>query len=203
MTTRARRLPGLRAGVVFASTLSLALPTRAQPTFESLVKDWSALHVIEARPVRDLTLSIGHATLTVKSGNAAWVVAGGEKVGVFVRGEGSLEYVSADPVEFPVLKYNTSKNSGLKPVFDGKTATLRDRFTEVLWLAGGAPLTSLSEGESAPLAEAFAAHVKKFSRVYASPATHQFAEWRLNGPDRSVVRAELSGGDEDLFYVFS
>lgn len=203
MRIRARRLPGLPAGALLALFLALALPARAQPTFASLMKDWSALGVIEARHVKDLKLSIGHTTLTVKSGTAAWVVAGGEKAGVFVRGEGSLEYVSADAVEFPVLKYNASKNSGLKPVFDGKTGTIKDRFTEVLWLAGGAPLPALSdEGESAPLAEAFAAHARKFSRAYVSPASHQFAAWRLNGPDRPVVRAELSGGDEDLLYVF-
>ena len=200
---RALRLPGLRAGACLASFLALALPARTQPTFEGVVKDWSALGLRESRPVKDLKLSVGHATLTVKSGSAAYVVAGRERVGVFVRGEGALEYLSVDTVEFPVLKYNMSKNSGLKPELDGKTGTIKDRFTEVLWLAGGVPLPSLPEdGEGAPLAEAFASHVKKFSRVRASPASHQFAAWRLNGPERPFVRAELAGGDEDLLYVF-
>jgi hypothetical protein len=200
---RSLRLSGLRSAACLASCLALALPARTQPTFERVVKDWSALGVRESRPVKDLKLSVGHATLTVKSGSAAYVVAGGEKVGVFVRGEGALEYLSVDTVEFPVLKYNMSKNGGLKPEFDGKTGTIKDRFTEVLWLTGGLPLPSVPEdGEGTPLAEAFASHVKKFSRAYASPASHQFAAWRLNGPDRPFVRAELAGGDEDLLYVF-
>src|SRR5664280_2423577 len=181
----------------------VALAARTEPTFEGIMNDWSALGLRESRPVRALKLSIGHATLTVESGSAAYVVAGGENVGVFVRGEGALEYVSVDPVEFPVLKYNTSKNSGLKPEFNGKTATIEDKFTEVLWLAGGAPLPSLPEsGEGASLTGAFASHVKKFKRVHASPVSHEFAAWRLNGPDRPFVRAELAGGDEDLLYVF-
>lgn len=200
---RALPLPGLHAGACLASFLALALPARTQPTFEGVVKDWSQLGVRESRPVKELKLSVGHATLTVKSGSAAYVVAGGERVGVFVRGEGALEYLSVDTVEFPVLKYNMSKNSGLKPQFDGKTGTIKDRFTEVLWLGGGVPLPSVPEdGEGTPLAEAFASHVKKFSRAYASPASHQFAAWHLNTPDLPFVRAELAGGDEDLLYVF-
>ena len=76
---RALRLPGLRAGACLASFLALALPARTQPTFEGVVKDWSALGLRESRPVKDLKLSVGHATLTVKSGSAAFVVAGREK----------------------------------------------------------------------------------------------------------------------------
>ena len=200
---RAPRLPALRTGACLVSFLALAVPARSEPTFKGLVKDWSWLEVREARPVKELRLSAGHATLTVKSGSAAYVVAGGEKVGVFVRGEGAMEYLSVDAAEFSVLKYNLNKNSGLKPEFDGKTETIRDRFTEVLWLAGGVPLASLPEdGPGASLEEAFAAHVKKFSRAFTSPASHQFAAWRLNGPDRPFVRAEMAGGDEDLLYVF-
>ncbi|MEO8585242.1 MAG: M1 family aminopeptidase [Acidobacteriota bacterium] len=200
---RVPNLPGHRAGACAAAFLVLALPARTQPTFEGVAKDWSQLGVKESRPVKDLRLSVGHATLTVKSGSAAYVVAGSEKVGIFIRGEGALEYLSVDTVEFPVLKYNVSKNSGLKPEFDGKSGTIRDRFTEVLWLAGGVPLPPISEeGEGSPLAEAFASHVKKFNRAYVTPASHQFVAWRLNGPDRPTVRAELAGGDEDLLYVF-
>jgi hypothetical protein len=174
-----------------------------EPTFADTVRDWNALGLKESRPVKELKLSVGHAALTVKSGSAAYVVAGGEKVGVFVRGEGVLEYLSVDTMEFPVLKYNLSKNSGLKPDFDGKTARIKDGFTEVLWLVGGVPLPSLpEEGEGAGLAEPFAAHLKRFGRIHASPVSHQFAAWRLNGPDRPFVRAELAGGDEDLLYVF-
>jgi hypothetical protein len=200
---RVLRLSGFRAAACAAAFLALSLPTRAQPTFERVVKDWSALGVKDPKPVKDLKLSVGHAALIVKSGSAAWVVAGGEKVGLFVRGEGALEYLSVDPVEFPVMRYNMSKNSGLKPQLDGRTATIRDGFTEVLWLAGGVPLQPLpEEGEGAPLAEAFASHVAKFARVSSSPTSHQFAAWRLNAPDRPFVRAELAGGDEDLLYVF-
>ncbi len=194
---------GLLAGACLASIFALAFPARSEPTFEGIVRDWSTLGLKESRHVKDLTLSVGHATLSVKSGDAAYVVAGGEKVGIFVRGAGAMEYLSVDPVEFPVLKYNLKKNSGLKPDGEGKTLTIRDSFTEVLWLTGAVPLQSLPEkGEGDPLAEPFAKHVKKFGRIHTSPASHQFVAWRLNGPDRPFVRAELSGGDEDLLYTF-
>ena len=202
MNRRDRR-PGLLAFACLCWSLALALPARTETTFADCVKGWKALGLKAPRPVKELKLSIGHAILTVKEGSAAYVVAGGENVGIFARGTGTVEYVSVDAVEFPVLRYNLDKNSGLEGVYDGKSATIRDAFTEVLWLAGGVSLPPLvGEGEAAPLAEPFEAHRKKFGRLEASPASHQFAAWRLNGPDRPFVRAELSGGDEDLLYLF-
>ena len=193
----------LTAGAITLLATTLAgVPARAEPAFAELIRAWSAPSLAGSRPVRDLALSAAHVKLLLVSGDAAPVVVGGEVVGLFLLGEGTLEYVSADPVEFPVLDFNVRKNSSLKSAPDGKNVVIRDRFTELLWLAGGTQLPALpAEGEGKPLAEAFAAHLKKFARVEASPASHQFAAWRLNGPDRPFVRAEISGGEEDLLYV--
>ena len=189
------------AGLVLA--LALGREARSEPTFTEVVKGWSALRLKEPRPVRGLRLSVGHAKLTLTGGDAAYVVAGGETVGIFFRGEGTAEYVSVDPVEFPVLSWNVRKNTGLKPDTEGKSVTIRDGFREVLWLTGGVPLPALpTEGAGTPLDAPFAAHLKKFGRVQSTPLEHQFTAWRLDGPDRPLVRAELSGGDEDLLYVY-
>lgn len=191
-------------GVLCAvAAMALEPVARSEPTFTEVVKSWSALRLKESRPVRGVRLVAGHARLTLASGDAALVVAGRETVGIFFRGEGTLDYVSVDPVEAPVLSWNVRKNSGLKPDVEGRSVTLRDRFTEVLWLAGGVPLPLVpEEGEGRPLDVPFAAHVKKFERVQATPVHHMFASWRLNAPDRALVRAEISGGDEDLLYLY-
>lgn len=44
--------------------------------------------------------------------------------------------------------------------------------------------------------------MKKFGQLEFTPVSHQFAAWSLNGAGRPLVRAELSGGVEDLLYLF-
>ncbi|HYN41612.1 MAG TPA: hypothetical protein VE129_07550, partial [Thermoanaerobaculia bacterium] len=195
------RAPGWALGAVVA--LVFGQEARPEPTFTEVVKSWSELVLKESRPVRGVTLSAGHGQFKLTNGEAAYVVAGGATVGIYFRGEGALEYVSVDPVEFPVLQWNVKKNTGLKPSVEGKSVTLRDSFTEILWLAGSSPMPQLpTEGEGRPLGEPFASHVKKFGRIEATPAGHMFASWHLNSPDRPLVRAEISGGDEDLLYLY-
>lgn len=81
--------------------------------------------------------------LVLASGSAAPMLAGDEVVGIYFRGKGTLEYVSVDPIEFPIVSFNVRKNTGLAAVAEGKTLTIRDKFDEVLWLAGGIALPSL------------------------------------------------------------
>jgi hypothetical protein len=197
------RCLGLFAAFCLALLLTTAQPSRAEKAFPELVKQWSGLTLQgPGRPVQGLRLSAGHVTLVLANGNAAPVVADGEVVGVFFRGQGTLEYLSADSVEFPIVTYNVRKNTGVTAVAEGKNLAIRDAFKEVLWLAGGIALPSLpTDSSGPPLDEPFALHAKRFGQVYASPITHQFVDWRLNGPDRPMVRAEIAGGSVDLVYV--
>ncbi len=193
------------SGWVLGAVVALVFghEARPEPTFTEVVKSWSELSLKESRPVRGVALSAGHGQFKLTNGDAAYVVAGGATVGIYFRGEGALEYVSVDPVEFPVLQWNVKKNTGLKADVEAKSVTLRDSFTEILWLAGSSPMPQLpTEGEGRTLVGPFSAHVKKFGRVESTPVGHMFASWRLNAPDRSLVRAEISGGDEDLLYLY-
>src|SRR5258708_1028143 len=101
---------------------------RAEAPFPEVLNPGSSLSLQgPAHHVQDVRLSSGHVTLVLTSGNAAPVVAGSEVVGLFFRGQGSLEYVSVDPVEFPIVSYNTRKNTGLKAVSEGNTLVIRDK----------------------------------------------------------------------------
>jgi hypothetical protein len=186
----------------FVPLSATAQPSRTETTFSKVLKQWSELSLEgQGRPVQGLRLSSGHVTLVLTQGNAAPVLAGDEVVGVFFRGQGTLEYVSADPVEFPIVTYNVRKNTNLALTSSEKALTIRDTFEEVLWLAGGVALPTLPEGSSkTALEDAFAKHLRKFGQIMTSPVAHEFPAWRLNSPDRSLVRVELSGGSEDLLY---
>jgi len=101
---RSVRHLGVRAVLCLALPLVTSQPARADKTFPELINQWSLLS-LQGRgcPVQGLRLSAGHVTLVLANGNAAPVVAGDEVVGIFFRGQGTLEYLSADPVEFPIV----------------------------------------------------------------------------------------------------
>ena len=194
---------GLVAALCVGCLLAMARPARSDATFSQLLAKWSALSLAGSpHPVEGLRLSAGHLTLDLVKGDAVPVLAGDQVVGLFFRGHGTLEHISADPVEFPIESYNVRKNTGLTLSPEGKTLAIRDRFEEVLWLAAGSSLPPLPAVISSTTQdEPFARHVKRFGRIHASPVAHQFAAWRLNGPDRPFVRAEIAGGSEELVYV--
>ncbi len=192
------------AALVAAAVSAGASPSDGQTALEDQLKRWSELRLDgPGRAVLHLTLSSGHLTVALATGSAAAVRAGDQVVGVFFRGAASLEYVSADPTEFPVVAYNVKHSTKLDAVREGERLVIRDAFTELLWLAAGADLPSLPQGPPGEaLDRAFADHVRKFAMVYAPPAGHEFAAWRLNDLAHPLVRAEFSGGAEDHLYVF-
>ncbi len=200
------RTPGLIPTLVAAQLAAVATVVDADNSFPQLVKAWSE-PTLAAPSVRieGLRLGIGHLTLTLKTGSAAPVAAGGEVVGLYFRGEGSLEYASSDPIEFPVMAYDVEHATRLKATRDGDRLVINDAFKELLWLAAGAELPALSPAHRGPpvvpLGDDFASHLKKFEKVSVTPVCHQFPARVLNGDGGPLVRAELSGGADDLLYV--
>lgn len=192
------RLPGLLAAVALASSRTLAA---AEPsTLTETIERFDRLAVGEAVSVSGLRLAAGHISCLLKSGRAAPVRAGEDVVGLFFEGDGAMEYLSADPIEAPVVVFDAKKASGLKPEKTEKGIVLRDSFQRLLWLAQGQPLPALSGAGAAPLA-AFASHREKFRRMHAPPLSHDFALQKLDAPEAPLVWAEMDGGREDLLYV--
>ena len=60
-----------------------------------------------------------------ESGSCSYVKAGDDVVGVFFNGTGTMEYVSADAVETPVLTYMTEKDTQLSPEKTTRATRLR------------------------------------------------------------------------------
>ena len=170
------------------------------PGLLEIVERFDHLRVGDAVAVSGLLLSAGQFDCTLKSGRAAPVRAGDEIVGLFFEGEGSMEYVSVDPVEAPVVLFDTKKGSGLKAEKIERGVVLRDSFRRLLWLAQASPVPELTGAPAVPLAAAFRKEREKFARMHTAPLSHDFALQRLNAPSAPLVWAEMEGGKEDLVY---
>ncbi|HPW56971.1 MAG TPA: M1 family aminopeptidase [Thermoanaerobaculaceae bacterium] len=198
------RVAIVAALTVLAARPHLAVAAAIDESFGDACARWSALALqAPSRPVAGLRIAAGHLVLTLEKGSAAPVLAGGEAVGIFFVGQGSLEYRTEDPSEVPVVTYNVKKNTGLKAVPEGKGLVIRDTFKEVLWLAQGAPLPALAtEGTGESLAAAFAAHTKEFALIRETPPAQRFAAWAQNALGQPLQRGEMRGSSDKLVFVF-
>jgi hypothetical protein len=193
-----------RVAVMLVTMLGLSVDiARCETSFSDTIKNWSSLALQgPGRSVQDMHLAAGHVVADLTGGAIAPVMAGSEVVGVFFVGTGKLEYTTEDAVELPVVAYNVKENTRLKALPAGKGLAIRDSFQELLWLAVDAALPPLpSTTDGSPLDRRFRAHIEKFARVYASPLAHRFVARSLNGGNAAYVRAEFSGGAEDLLYT--
>ena len=194
MTPRSARM--LAAFALFACARAGA----AVEALPELIDRFDHLRVGDAVSVGELRLKAGRLECVLRSGRAAPVFAGNEVVGVFSAGPGSLEYLSEDPVEAPVLSFVARKASSLSPEKTEKGIRLRDSFDRILWLAAWQPIPPISGSPAPSLAEDFARQREKFRRSHAPPLSHDFAIQKLDAPSAPLVWAEMDGGREDLVY---
>ena len=138
---------------------------------------------------------------TLKSGRAAPVLAGEERVGIFFEGGGSMEYVSTEPIEQPQVLFNAKKGSRIESELTAAGVRLRDRFDRILWLERGRSLPPLEGTPAKTLSDSFAKQRAKFGRMHAPPLSHDFALQALDAPEAPLVWVEMDGGREDLLYV--
>ena len=170
------------------------------PALPETIERFDHLRVGDAASVSGRKLSAGRFQCSLEKGRAAPVRAGEEVVGLFFEGEGSMEYVSTDPVEAPVVLFDTKKGSSLKAEKTEGGVVLRDRFRRLLWLARGLPVPELEGAAAPPLADSFRKQREKFGRAHLAPLSHDFALQALNAPSAPLVWAEMDGGKEDLVY---
>ena len=193
-----------RLRAVFRLALCVLGPASAAraagPSLPEVIDRFDHLAVGDAVTVSAQTLSAGRFTCVLKAGRAAPVRAGDEVVGLFFEGEGAMEYLSADPVEGPLVLFDTRKGSGLKAEKTDRGVVVRDGFRRILWLARGVPVPEPAGAPAASLSDAFRREREKFGRLHAAPLSHDFALQRLNAPSAPLVWAELDGGKEDLVY---
>ncbi len=161
------------------------------------IEQFDHLALGSAVTIGPMTVASGHLECRLQSGRAAPVLAGETTVGFYFEGSGEMQYVSADPIEAPLVMFNTKKASSLKPTKTDKGVRIADRFTRMLWIARGEPLPVLAGAAAAPLA--LAGQREVFGRL-RSPMSYDFAIQGLDAPTLPLVRVEMDGGGEDLLY---
>lgn len=149
-----------------------------------------------AAPVSNAVLSIGHLKLTLSSGSAAKVTAGGEPLGIFFKGSGAFEY-TAEGTELPLVARNVKSDSKAK--LSG--ATISDDVVEVLVYSAGAELPPIGDSGGAALGDAFAAHRALFERARVDRPLHQIAPVKFGLPGKALV-AEIVTAHDNLVYTF-
>lgn len=179
----------------FSAALAAETPTEAVVRYTRLTLGEKGVSISGAE------LRAGHMQLHLAKGVAAPVLAGTETVGFFFRGSGSWEYVSEAPEEFAVLARNAKDVSRWKPVIDTTRATLRDEFSEVLWIAAGG---ALAGGEGAPAVAEFRKHLQRFSRIQTESIAQRLAYRALAGSPstKPLAWGQFTGGKEDALFVY-
>jgi hypothetical protein len=154
--------------------------------------------------VSGVNLRAGHLKLRLAQGVAAPVSAGTETIGFFFRGSGSWEYVSEAPEEFAVLVRNAKDVSHWKPAVEKARATLKDEFSEMLWIAAGAERPALAGAEAAPPASEFRRHLERFSRLQTDGIAQRLAYRTLaaSASTRLLAWGQFTGGKNETLFVY-
>ena len=192
-----------RTLLVAASVLALSRAAARSDTPAGLlatVEQFDHLTLGNAVLVGSMTVRTGHLECKISGGHAAPVLAGDATVGFFFEGRGVMQYVSADPVEAPVVIFNAKKASSLKPEKTDQGVRLTDKFTRLLWIAQGEPLPALTGTASTPLTASFTAQREMFGRFRSAPLSYDYATQRLDAPAKALVRVEMDGGSDDVIY---
>jgi hypothetical protein len=167
----------------------------------SAVERYEKLQVAgEAARADNLRLASGHLACLLSSGSIAYVKAGDEIVGVFFQGNGSVEYVTENPIEFPVATFVAKKNTGLSPEKTDRGLRFRDRFTTLLWLVSGEAVPKLEGLAPLSLASAFQAHREKTLRKRGERLSVSVVRGRLAAPNAPLYWVEMEGGASGLLY---
>lgn len=169
----------------------------------------------EGRDVANWAFQIGQMKVLLSKGTATPLEVGGRVQGLHLKGQGTFTYLSSDPLQLPITRYNLAQQTRVEPVPTSGGLEVKETFTDaVLWLAG-APLPELGPGAAVPAPrEAYQALQGFFGareRVLPPQATHllnrmplgQLMAYReANAPATQVATLEVDGAREHWVYTF-
>jgi hypothetical protein len=193
----------MRVRPLLVATMCLAAAPLAAAAggLASTVEQFEHLSVgAESVAVANLRVKSDHLDCLLVSGRAAPVRAGEDVVGFFFEGTVNLEYISAEPIEAPVVTFVAKKGTSLTPEKTDKGVRLRDTGTRLLWVSSGLPLPDLKGAAGAPLTESFRLQREKFRRKAGRTLSQEFAFQRVGSPGSPLLWVEMDGGKEDLVY---
>jgi hypothetical protein len=162
---------------------------QAFPEVEELKK---AVLDNEAKEVKEWTFSQGHCTYSL-TGRAAYIKAGGSPCGIYFKGQGEFKYVSNNPAEFPVMRFNLAKQARLKPEISPTASTISQFFGEAtFWFSEGARKSF--SGTTADSLRTDFDKLQRFFRDMENGAVFQrLALRKLDPSQKPYFHAEMKG----------
>jgi len=181
--------------------LASGLPGAPPVTARAAAFDHPAL---DPQPVRveGLSFTLGHLTLNLAHGRGSVVRVGGTPVGLFFCGEGSVSYLSTDPAEHQVLKFNLLRNTSLEAKTTPAGLRIEDTLKTVLIWFGGMPLPAFNGAPAEGLADEFKAQRAYFAIRDWAQVGNLMALRADNAPDRRVAVAEIEGRNHRGVFLY-
>lgn len=160
--------------------------------------------VVDAQSVRveGLSIAIGHMDLKLAKGRASIVKVAGKPAGLFFSGEGKARYLSTDPTEHPVLKFNLKRNTSLEARALPGGLEVEDAVKSVLIWYGGMPLPALEGAAAEGLADEFKEQRTYFSFRNWAQVGNSMALREGNAPERHLAIAEIAGKNHKGVFVY-
>jgi len=187
-----------------ALAAAIALPAAASnEKVAAVVESYEHPTLGAPATVQNVTIALSpNMTIRLTSGSAARVTAGPDDLGIFFSGDGSFEYVSADPLEAKNVQFEVKKASDLNLTSAADKQTIKGTFKQLYLRARGVSgLPDLSAGGGAALAEAFRNQREDLGRQRYSPITQLLAKQKLDHPTLPFAVAEFSGAGSTTMYV--
>ena len=180
----------------------LVSPLSAAESLKTTIAAYDGMTIGQAKAVSNVTLTSGHMTFTLTTGQAAPVIVGDETVGLFFAGNGTYTLVSDDPSEAAVVKHNVKKVSDLTLAEKTGAVTITDNFSNLLYISPGGKLPVLDQSSTISVDTALNEFKKMFGRDSGAPFAHLYAIKKLDAPAGGLVMAQIRGHHEPALYVF-
>jgi len=188
-----RRLARVAAAFSFLLLAPMA-PLHADPASD-LFEAYEHPILGLAATATGMTVKVSNLTLQFDSGAVAPVLAAGERIGIFFRGEGRFTYQSIDPLESGIVLFEAKKlDRDAKKNADG-SVTVSGKFERLYLQAGGVVLPELPAAEAGrgALLDAFREHREEFGNTRWTPPSHLLIRQKLDEPNARVAVAQFSG----------
>lgn len=187
-----------------ALAVAIALPAAAaNEKVAAVVENYEHPSLAAPSPVQNISIALSpNMTIRLASGNASRVTAGADDLGLFFVGEGSFEYVSADPLEAKIVQFEVKKASDLNLTTDDGKQLIKGNFRQLYLRARGVSgLPDLSAGGGTALTEQFTNFREDLGHQRYSTFTHMLAQQKIEHPLQAYAVAEFTGGGTAITYV--
>ncbi|HEX4822853.1 MAG TPA: M1 family aminopeptidase [Candidatus Polarisedimenticolaceae bacterium] len=150
-------------------------------------------------------LAQGNFEIQLAGGTVCPLILGSAKAGWFYAGNAKFRYVSHDPVEYPVLRFN-AKTEGRVDVADVEGGVAIDgTAATILWATSGEAPPLAGDGASPPveaIRNRFRDHSGAFEKYDGGSTARLVGAAMLDGVTPPTVRVEIGGGDGPLVYTY-